>query len=75
MQRLESNFCVSRRGAEKLANTIADGPLDRLTFEFFPHDEAQLAFKVNNWAVLGEDEKLEVAGQHLAFLAIHDGVT
>ena len=53
--------------AEKLADTTADGPLDRLTFEFFPDDEAQLAFKVSNWATLGVEKRLKLAYQNLAW--------
>jgi len=60
-------FLKIAEAAEKLATTITNGLLDRLTYEFFPADEAQLAFKVEHWSALGPDERYHVAHQNLAY--------
>ncbi len=63
--KVRDHFLRIAKGAEKLANTIPHGPLDRLTYEFFPDDMAQRAFKVNNWSVLETDERDEVARRNI----------
>jgi len=68
------HFLGIAKDAEKLASTITDGPLDRLTFEFFPENEAHLAFKADNWAALGVEERLEVARLNLAWWPSMTGV-
>jgi len=68
------HFLGIAKDAEKLASTITNGPLDRLTFEFFPENEAYLAFKVNNWPALGKEERLEVARLNLAWWPSMTGV-
>ena len=64
--KVRDHFLRIAKNAEKLANTIPDGPLDRLTYEFFPDDMAQRAFKVNNWSVLETDERVQVAHRNIA---------
>ncbi len=64
--KVRDHFLRIAKNAEKLANTIPDGPLDRLTYEFFPDDEAQHAFKTDNWSGLRTDERDDVAHRNIA---------
>jgi hypothetical protein len=54
-------FVHIAQNAEQLSNSLADGPLDLLTYEFFPHDMAQVAFNVTNWLDLSADKKNQIA--------------
>jgi len=64
--KVRDHFRRIAKDAETLANRITEGPLDRETYEFFPDDDAEDAFKVENWAALRPDERLDVADRNLA---------
>ena len=42
---------------ETLAQTIADGPLDRVVYEFFPAEMAQEIFDAAGWSNLGSEQR------------------
>ena len=51
------NFLHIAKITETLAQTIADGPLDRLAYEFFPVEMAQAIFDVPEWSNLGSEQR------------------
>jgi hypothetical protein len=48
-----------------LAGKIASGPLDRLSYEFFPIDKAEIAFRAPKWSGLGSDERRRIADRKM----------
>lgn len=64
--KIRDDFLRIAKDAERAANTITKGPLDCLTYEFFPENELRVAFETDNWSVLRPDERGEVAHRYLA---------
>ena len=69
--KIRDDFLRIAKDAERLANTITEGPLDCLTYDFFPHpdefdpnldelfpdDELRVAFKTDPLSVPRPDER------------------
>lgn len=53
--------------AENLAGAIANGPLNRLFFEFFSDQDGLAVFMVENWEALGEEKRQKVAYKMLPY--------
>lgn len=59
------HFLAIAEHAKALANTVAEGPLDRLAYDYFPGEMTCLVFKTDKWPVLGADEKMQIAQRTL----------
>jgi hypothetical protein len=63
----QKHFQTIADNARALANTIAEGPLDRLTYEYFPDEMARLVFRTREWPVLAPDERVQKAHRALSW--------
>lgn len=61
------NFIAVANHARGLASSIAEGPLDRLTYNYFPDEMAALLFNAKKWPILRPDEKCTVAHKVLSW--------
>jgi hypothetical protein len=61
--KMKNKYLKIAKDAEALATRVADSPLDRLAFDFFPHDRVQNFFTVKNWSTLDYNARCEGIGE------------
>ncbi|MDT7042678.1 hypothetical protein [Candidatus Nitronereus thalassa] len=64
---MRDQFLRIGRNSKKLADMIGDGPLDLMAFEFFPNDDAEIAFDKSNWSDLNLILKMSAAHKSLCW--------
>jgi len=61
----QRHFVSIATAARSLSNMLSEGPLDRLIYEYYPPQMAEVALATSNWASMAMDERCALAHKKL----------